>query len=55
MGSVISFSIRKEGLESLRCMPGLALAILGYVLNQLFNLAHRSLLAWHWGMTTEWE
>jgi sulfonate transport system permease protein len=29
----------------------LALAILGYVLNQLFNLAHRSLLGWHWGMT----
>jgi ABC-type nitrate/sulfonate/bicarbonate transport system permease component len=29
----------------------LALAILGYVLNQLFNLAHRSLLPWHWGMT----
>jgi ABC-type nitrate/sulfonate/bicarbonate transport system permease component len=28
----------------------LALAILGYVLNQLFNLGHRSLLAWHWGM-----
>jgi ABC-type nitrate/sulfonate/bicarbonate transport system permease component len=28
----------------------LALAILGYVLNQLFNLAHRSLLPWHWGM-----
>jgi ABC-type nitrate/sulfonate/bicarbonate transport system permease component len=28
----------------------LALAILGYVLNQLFNLAHRSLLGWHWGM-----
>ena len=27
----------------------LALAILGYVLNQLFNLAHRSLLPWHWG------
>jgi ABC-type nitrate/sulfonate/bicarbonate transport system permease component len=28
----------------------LALAILGYVINQLFNLAHRSLLPWHWGM-----
>ena len=28
----------------------LALAILGYLLNQLFNLAHRSLLPWHWGM-----
>ena len=29
----------------------LALAMVGYSLNQLFNLAHRSLLAWHWGMT----
>jgi ABC-type nitrate/sulfonate/bicarbonate transport system permease component len=29
----------------------LALAILGYVLNQLFSLLHRSLLAWHWGLT----
>jgi ABC-type nitrate/sulfonate/bicarbonate transport system permease component len=29
----------------------LALALLGYTLNQLFNLLHRSLLAWHWGMT----
>ena len=29
----------------------LALAILGYVLNQLFNLLHRSLLSWHWGLT----
>jgi ABC-type nitrate/sulfonate/bicarbonate transport system permease component len=28
----------------------LALAILGYGLNVLFNLAHRRLLAWHWGM-----
>jgi ABC-type nitrate/sulfonate/bicarbonate transport system permease component len=28
----------------------LALAILGYSLNMLFNLAHRMLLAWHWGM-----
>jgi ABC-type nitrate/sulfonate/bicarbonate transport system permease component len=28
----------------------LALAILGYALNQLFNLAHRSLLSWHWGL-----
>lgn len=27
-----------------------ALAILGYSLNQLFDLAHRRLLAWHWGM-----
>jgi ABC-type nitrate/sulfonate/bicarbonate transport system permease component len=33
----------------------LALAVLGYVLNQLFNLAHRSLLAWHWGMTKRME
>jgi ABC-type nitrate/sulfonate/bicarbonate transport system permease component len=29
----------------------LALAMVGYLLNQLFNLVHRSLLAWHWGMT----
>jgi ABC-type nitrate/sulfonate/bicarbonate transport system permease component len=29
----------------------LALAIVGYLLNQLFNQLHRSLLAWHWGMT----
>jgi ABC-type nitrate/sulfonate/bicarbonate transport system permease component len=28
----------------------LALAILGYVLNQFFSLAHRSLLPWHWGI-----
>jgi len=28
----------------------LALAILGYALNTLFNLAHRRLLSWHWGM-----
>jgi ABC-type nitrate/sulfonate/bicarbonate transport system permease component len=28
----------------------LALAILGYALNQLFNLVHRRLLSWHWGM-----
>ena len=28
----------------------LALAILGYALNELFNLAHRRLLSWHWGM-----
>jgi ABC-type nitrate/sulfonate/bicarbonate transport system permease component len=27
-----------------------ALAILGYTLNQLFNLLHRRLLSWHWGM-----
>jgi ABC-type nitrate/sulfonate/bicarbonate transport system permease component len=29
----------------------LALAMLGYALNQLFNLLHRSLLSWHWGLT----
>ena len=29
----------------------LALALLGYVLNQLFRLLHRSLLPWHWGLT----
>jgi ABC-type nitrate/sulfonate/bicarbonate transport system permease component len=28
----------------------LALAILGYALNQLFNFLHRTLLSWHWGM-----
>jgi len=28
----------------------LALALLGYTLNALFNLVHRKLLAWHWGM-----
>jgi len=33
----------------------LALAILGYVLNQLFNLTYRSLLPWHWGMTRRME
>ena len=27
-----------------------ALAILGYALNQLFNLVQRRLLSWHWGM-----
>jgi ABC-type nitrate/sulfonate/bicarbonate transport system permease component len=27
-----------------------ALALLGYALNQLFNLLHRRLLRWHWGM-----
>jgi ABC-type nitrate/sulfonate/bicarbonate transport system permease component len=31
----------------------LALAILGYGLNQLFNLLHRELLPWHWGMMRE--
>jgi ABC-type nitrate/sulfonate/bicarbonate transport system permease component len=33
----------------------LALAILGYAMNQLFNQLHRSLLAWHWGMTRRME
>jgi len=33
----------------------LALAILGYALNLLFNLAHRTLLAWHWGMLRKQE
>lgn len=28
----------------------LTLAILGYSINQLFDLVHRWLLAWHWGM-----
>ena len=28
----------------------LSLAILGYTLNQLFNLLHRVLMSWHWGM-----
>jgi len=28
-----------------------ALAILGYVLNRLFNVLHRSLLSWYWGLT----
>jgi ABC-type nitrate/sulfonate/bicarbonate transport system permease component len=28
----------------------LALAILGYVLNQLFDTLHRLMLAWHWGL-----
>jgi len=28
----------------------LSLALLGYLLNQLFNLLHRRLLSWHWGM-----
>jgi len=27
-----------------------SLALLGYLLNQLFDLVHRRLLAWHWGM-----
>jgi ABC-type nitrate/sulfonate/bicarbonate transport system permease component len=33
----------------------LALAILGYTLNQLFNLLHRWLLFWHWGMMRQRE
>jgi len=33
----------------------LALAILGYVLNQLFNFLHRALLSWHWGMMRRME
>ena len=28
----------------------IALAILGYALNQLFNLMHRRFLSWHWAM-----
>jgi ABC-type nitrate/sulfonate/bicarbonate transport system permease component len=28
----------------------LSLAILGYMLNQLFNLLYRVLMGWHWGM-----
>jgi NitT/TauT family transport system permease protein len=28
----------------------LSLALLGYMLNQLFNLLHRVLMSWHWGM-----
>jgi ABC-type nitrate/sulfonate/bicarbonate transport system permease component len=27
-----------------------SLALLGYLLNQLFDLVYRWLLAWHWGM-----
>jgi sulfonate transport system permease protein len=27
-----------------------ALAIIGYALNQIFNLLQRALLSWHWGM-----
>jgi ABC-type nitrate/sulfonate/bicarbonate transport system permease component len=33
----------------------LALALLGYALNQLFNLLHRMLLSWHWGMMKRME
>jgi ABC-type nitrate/sulfonate/bicarbonate transport system permease component len=32
-----------------------ALALLGYALNQLFNLLHRRLLPWHWGMMRRGE
>ncbi len=33
----------------------LALAILGYSLNLLYNLAHRTFLSWHWGMLRKEE
>jgi ABC-type nitrate/sulfonate/bicarbonate transport system permease component len=33
----------------------LALAILGYALNMLFDFAHRALLGWHWGMLRKQE
>jgi len=33
----------------------LSLAILGYTLNQLFNLLHRVLMSWHWGMMRRME
>ena len=33
----------------------LSLAILGYTLNQLFNLMHRVLMSWHWGMMRRME
>ena len=33
----------------------LALAILGYTLNQLFNWAYRRLLPWHGGMNKRME
>lgn len=33
----------------------LSLAMLGYALNQIFNLLHRRLLAWHWGMMRKME
>jgi len=32
-----------------------ALAFLGYAVNQLFNLLHRRLLGWHWGMVRRGE
>ncbi len=28
----------------------LSLALLGYLLNQLFDLVYRGCFAWHWGM-----
>ena len=33
----------------------LSLAVLGYLLNQLFNLMHRMLMSWHWGMIRRME
>ncbi len=33
----------------------LSLAMLGYALNQLFDLLHRKLLSWHWGMMRRGE
>jgi ABC-type nitrate/sulfonate/bicarbonate transport system permease component len=33
----------------------LSLAILGYALNRIFNLLHRRLLGWHWGMLKRLE
>jgi NitT/TauT family transport system permease protein len=33
----------------------LSLALLGYSLNQLFDLLHRRLLSWHWGMMKRME
>ena len=33
----------------------LSLAVLGYLLNQLFNLMHRMLMSWNWGMTKRME
>jgi NitT/TauT family transport system permease protein len=33
----------------------LSLAVLGYFLNQLFNLLHRRLLSWHWCMMRRGE
>ena len=31
----------------------LSLAMLGYLLNQIFDLVYRRLFAWHWGMDAE--